>query len=104
MDAIIVLCTFATREDALRIGSALVEERFAACINILPPMQSIYRWKGQIEDSEEILALFKTTQERFVSLRNRIKELHPYETPEIIVVPVIEGLAGYLAWIREQVS
>lgn len=103
-NTVIVLCTFANREDALRIGSAVVEERLAACINILPGVQSIYRWKGEIENAEETLTLIKTTQQGFSALRDRIKELHPYETPEIVAVPVVEGLAEYLAWIGEQVT
>lgn len=103
-DAVIVLCTFANWEDAERIGSAVVEARLAACVNILPGIRSIYRWKGDIEHAEETLALMKTTQQSFSALRDRIKELHPYETPEIIAAPIIEGLAEYLAWVHEQVS
>ena len=104
VDAVIVLCTFANREDALRIGSAVVEARLAACVNILPGVRSIYRWKGEVEQADETLALVKTTQQSFSALRDRIKELHPYETPEIIAVPIVEGLTDYLAWVREQVS
>ena len=103
-DAVIVLCTFANWEDAKRIGSAVVEARLAACVNILPGVRSIYRWKGEIERAEETLALIKTTQQSFSALRDRIKELHPYETPEIIAIPVLEGLTAYLAWLHEQVS
>jgi periplasmic divalent cation tolerance protein len=103
-DAVVVLCTFANPQDAQRIGSAVIEARLAACVNILPAVQSIYRWKGEIEHAEETLAVIKTTRQRFSALRDRIKELHPYETPEIIAVPVVEGLESYVAWIGEQVS
>jgi periplasmic divalent cation tolerance protein len=102
-DAIIVLCTFANQQDAERIGSAVIVERLAACVNIFPAVQSIYRWKGEIERAEETLVLIKTTRESFSALRDRIKELHPYETPEIIAVPVVEGSREYLTWIGEQV-
>lgn len=103
-DTVVVLCTFANEEEALRIGSALVEARLAACVNLLPRIRSVYRWKGEIEYADEALLLVKTTQQGFPALRERIKKLHPYETPEIIAVPVIDGLADYLGWIREQVS
>ena len=103
-DTVVVLCTFANEEEALRIGSALVEARLAACVNLLPGIRSIYRWKGEIEHADEALLLVKTTQQGFPALRERIKELHPYETPEIVAVPIVGGLAAYLGWIREQVS
>ncbi len=103
-DIVLVLSTFANRQDALRIGSVVVEERLAACINILPGVQSIYRWKGEIENADETLTLIKTTEQSFPALRDRIKELHPYETPEIIAVPIVAGLAQYLGWIGEQTT
>jgi periplasmic divalent cation tolerance protein len=102
-DTVIVLCTFGSEQDAMRVGSALVEARLAACVNVLPGMRSMYRWKGEIEHAE-VLALIKTTQQTFAALRDRLKELHPYETPEIIAVPVVDGLAEYLGWVREQVG
>lgn len=103
-DAVVVFCTFANEQDALRISSALVEARLAACVNLLPAIRSIYRWKGEVEHADEVLVLIKTTQQTFPTLRDRIKELHTYDTPEIIAVPVVDGLADYLGWIREQVS
>jgi periplasmic divalent cation tolerance protein len=102
-DIIIVLCTFANEQDALRAASALVEARLAACVNVLPGIRSIYRWKGEVENTDEALALIKTTQAGFPALRDRLKELHSYDTPEIIAVPVVEGLADYLGWVREGV-
>jgi periplasmic divalent cation tolerance protein len=103
-NAVVVLCTFANQEDALRIAGAVIEARLAACVNILPGVQSIYRWKGEVEQAEEVLALMKTSQQGFSALRDRIKQMHAYETPEIIAVPIVEGLAEYLAWVGEQVS
>lgn len=103
-DAVVILCTFPNEQEALRIGSAMVEARLAACVNVLPPIRSIYRWKGEIEHSDESLLLIKTTLQSFPALRDRIKELHSYDTPEIIAVPIVDGLADYLGWLREQVS
>jgi periplasmic divalent cation tolerance protein len=103
-DIILVLCTFANEQDALRAASALVEARLAACVNVLPGIRSIYRWKGEVENTDEALALIKTTQAGFPALRDRLKALHSYDTPEIIAVPVVEGLADYLGWVREQVG
>jgi periplasmic divalent cation tolerance protein len=103
-DTVIVLCTFGSEQDAMRVGSALVEARLAACVNVLPGIRSMYRWKGEIEHADEVLALIKTTQQGFAALRDRLKELHPYETPEIIAVPVVDGLAEYLRWVGEQVG
>ena len=103
-DAVVVLCTVGDQQDALRLGSAVVEERLAACVNILPAVQSIYRWQGEVERATEILLLMKTTQQGFAALRDRLEELHPYETPEIIALPIVDGLGNYLGWMREQVK
>jgi periplasmic divalent cation tolerance protein len=101
--AVVVFCTCSNLDEALRIAKALVEGRFAACVNILPAVQSIYRWHGAVESSEEVLLTIKTTAERFEALRGEIIKLHSYDTPEVIAVPVIEGSKVYLDWIREQV-
>jgi periplasmic divalent cation tolerance protein len=103
-DAMVVLCSCANHQDALQIGGALVEQRLAACVNILPGVQSIYRWKGQVEQSNEVLMLIKTIGPRFEALRDRLKELHPYETPEIVALPVADGLSDYLNWLGDEVS
>lgn len=103
-DAMVVLCACPNHQDALQIGSALVQERLAACVNLLPAIQSIYRWKGELEQSDEFLLLIKTTGPRFEALRDRLKALHPYETPEIVALPVADASGDYLAWIREEVS
>jgi periplasmic divalent cation tolerance protein len=103
MSEVIGLCTCGSDEEASRIANALVEARLAACVNILPPIRSIYRWQGQIETAAEVLLLIKTTEERFSALQQRIRDLHSYKTPEIIAVPIVAGLEKYLTWVREQV-
>lgn len=102
-DTIIALITCGDKEQAFLIARALVEEHLAACVNVLPPIQSIYRWKGAVESAREVLLLAKTTERSFPSLRDRIVELHSYEVPEVIAVPVVAGLEAYLNWLREQV-
>jgi periplasmic divalent cation tolerance protein len=103
MAEVLALCTCGSNEEASRIANTLVEARLAACVNILSPVQSIYRWQGRVETAAEILLLIKTTDERFPALQQRISELHSYETPEIIAVPIVAGLDKYLTWLREQV-
>ena len=100
---IVVLCTCADPAEADRIASAMVEGRFAACVNVLPPVRSVFRWEGKVETASEILLIMKTTAPRFPALRDAIKELHSYETPEIIALPILQGSEDYLAWIRGQV-
>jgi periplasmic divalent cation tolerance protein len=101
MNGLLVLCT-CPPEAAERLASALVEEQLAACVNALPGIQSVYRWQGALERSAETLLLAKTTAERYPALESRLRELHPYELPEIIALPIERGLPGYLAWVREQ--
>ena len=96
----IVLTTCPDGDCAERIARALVEEGLAACVNILPPTRSIYRWKGKIEDATEQLLVIKSTLARFPAIRDRLRALHPYELPEIIAVPIADGLPEYLAWLN----
>lgn len=96
----IVLTTCPDAACAERIAQALVEEGLAACVNILPPMQSIYKWKGKIETASEQLLVIKSTLARFPAIRDRLRALHPYELPEIIAVPIADGLPEYLAWLN----
>jgi periplasmic divalent cation tolerance protein len=96
----IVLTTCPDAASAERIARVLVEEGLAACVNILPPMRSIYRWKGKIEDSNELLLVIKSSTARFPAIRDRVQALHPYELPEIIAVPIADGLPDYLAWLN----
>jgi len=102
-ELIIVFCTCAEQDEAARIATALVEERLAACVNVLPAIESIYRWQAAVERATEILLLIKTTQAQLEALRDRIQFLHSYDTPEIIAVPVVGGSERYLDWLREQV-
>jgi periplasmic divalent cation tolerance protein len=95
--AVVVLCTFPDVEQARVIAAELVERRLAACVNLLPGVESIYRWEGKVERAGEVLAVIKTT--RYAELEAALKELHPYEVPEILALPVAAGLAGYLEWL-----
>jgi periplasmic divalent cation tolerance protein len=96
----IVLTTCPDAVSAERIARILVEDGLAACVNILPPMQSIYRWKGKIEVANEQLLVIKSAVARFPAIRDRLRSLHPYELPEIIAVPIVDGLPEYLAWLN----
>jgi periplasmic divalent cation tolerance protein len=96
----IVLTTCPDAEVAGRIARALVAEGLAACVSILPPMQSIYRWKGAVETATEQLLVIKIVAGRFPAVQDCIKRLHSYELPEIIAVPIVDGLPAYLAWLN----
>jgi periplasmic divalent cation tolerance protein len=98
-DVMIVLCTFPDIEQARQIGAALVERQVAACVNLLPGFESIYRWEGKVERASEVLGLIKTT--RYADLEAAIRELHPYEVPEVLALEVTGGLPGYLHWLAE---
>jgi len=91
-------------EKAAEIARTLVEERLAACVNIVPGVRSIYRWKGEVCDDAEVLCVIKTRQDRVDALRDRLPALHPYEVPELVVLEVASGHAPYLAWIDAQVG
>ena len=97
----IVLCTAGSTEQAAEIGRALVERRLAACVNVVGGIRSIYRWKGQVEDEAEALLVIKTHAARVEALRGAVRELHSYETPELIVLPIIDGDPDYLSWLAE---
>jgi periplasmic divalent cation tolerance protein len=98
-DTLVVLVTAPTADRAAEIARAVVEERLAACGNVVPGLRSIYRWEGKIEDEAEALLVLKTTRDRFEALRARILALHPYQVPEVIALPVEAGSAPYLAWV-----
>jgi periplasmic divalent cation tolerance protein len=102
-DALIVFSTCADETEALRLANTLVEARLAACVNVLPAIQSVYRWQGAIENAREILLVVKTTRQRFEAVRDLISAVHSYEIPEIIAVPVAAGSEKYLAWLTDQV-
>ena len=99
-----VTTTTDKREDAERIARSLVELRLAACVQILGPITSIYRWKGQIETAGEWLCLIKSREDLYGAIERTILSLHPYETPEIIASPIVEGSRGYLDWLRSELT
>jgi periplasmic divalent cation tolerance protein len=99
--ACVVLTTTANQEEAARLGRTLVEERLAACATMIPAVQSIYRWKGEIEASTETLLLLKTGPEQLAALEARLHELHSYQTPEFLVLPVESVSLPYLDWMQE---
>jgi periplasmic divalent cation tolerance protein len=101
-DVLVVFCTCSDDSEAERIASAIVEEQLAACVNLLPAISSIYRWKGKMERSREVLMIIKTASSRFEALCERVVALHSYETPEIIALPVMAGLEKYLDWVRTE--
>jgi periplasmic divalent cation tolerance protein len=98
---VLALSTFPDREAAQRISNQLVAEKFAACANIMPAIESIYRWKGKIETGSETLVFFKLSEDRQSAFQEKLRSLHPYEVPEIIFVPVSSGLPNYLRWVAE---
>jgi periplasmic divalent cation tolerance protein len=104
MSAIVtVYATFPSEQDAARIARALVEERFAACANILGPCRSLYRWQGAVEDAQEIAALFKTTSAGAEALIARLAELHSYDVPAAVAWPISAAHAPYAQWIADSV-
>jgi periplasmic divalent cation tolerance protein len=103
-DVVLVLSTGPDDASTDTLARTLVEEKLAACVNVLPPMTSIYRWQGGIERSIERQLIIKTTRSALPSLRTRFVELHPYELPEFIVIDVTSGSAEYLAWVAQEVS
>jgi periplasmic divalent cation tolerance protein len=98
-EAIAVLMTAANREEAARIADMLVDAHLAACVQILPEMESVYRWQGRIERQAEVLLIAKTTKAKFDQLESEVRALHSYETPQIVAVPLVAGSAPYLEWL-----
>jgi len=103
-ERVVALSTVATAEDAERIARALVERRLAACVNVVPGLVSLYRWKGQVQRDEEQLLVIKTRSERLEALRAALVSLHPYDLPELVALPVVGGHAPYLAWLDDGVA
>ena len=101
MAVLLALSTFPDHETAQRISNQLVTEKFAACANILPGIESIYRWKEKVETGSETLVFFKLSEDRQSAFQEKLRSLHPYEVPEIIFVPVTTGLPEYLRWVAE---
>lgn len=102
--AILILTTTETFAQAEKIAQGLVEAELAACVQILPPMMSVYRWQGKIEKATEHLLLIKTLRDNFTQVETAIKALHPYQTPEIIVLPIEAGSEDYLKWLAQSVK
>jgi len=99
IDPIVVLMTAATNEEATRIAELLVNKKLAACVQILPEMQSIYFWKGEVQREKEVLLLAKSTRANFADLEREVRAIHSYETPEIIALPITAGSEPYLKWL-----
>ncbi len=103
-DKRIVLSTAGSEDEARQIARHLVERKLAACVNIVPQVESIYRWQGKVESSREWLLLIKTTAEKFPEVRDAIRELHSYDLPECIAVAIDDGSGDYLAWLGESLK
>jgi len=101
MPNIVVFITASSEDEAAKIARALVQERLAACVNIIKGVRSIYSWQGKVEDSAEALMVAKTKKALFKRLEKRVKELHSYTVPEVIAVPVADGSGDYLKWLDE---
>ncbi len=102
MNALICFGTCPDPDTAERIATALVDERLAACVNLVPGLRSIYRWQGAVANVEEVLLLIKTMPEHFDRLRDRLRELHPYELPELLAVESTLGLPEYIRWVADE--
>lgn len=103
-DYVVILTTLPVDADAEAFARTLVDERLAACVNLLPPMASIYRWDGRVQQDAERQVVIKTSRARAAALRARVGELHPYEVPEFIVVSIADGSDAYLRWMGEMTS
>jgi periplasmic divalent cation tolerance protein len=102
MKPLLVLTHLPDRESAESLARTLVERRLAACVNILPPCRSVYRWNGTVEATDETPVLIKTTEARYAALEAAIRERHPYELPDVVALPVTAGLPAYLAWVAAE--
>ncbi len=103
-DALIVFTAFANEDDAARVARVLVEERLAACANLLPGARSIYAWEGKVADEREVVVLMKTRKQDWPALMSRLHELHPYDTPECVAVRLAAGAPRYMAWLESALA
>lgn len=103
-DRLLVMTTVARAEDAEYLAREVVERRLAACVNVLPPMSSVYRWQGEVTREEERLLLMKTRADRFDALRDLLAEIHPYDIPEVIAIPIEGGSDSYLKWLDDSLA
>lgn len=99
---VVVLVTAPSAETAANLATVLVTEKLVACVNIVPGLRSIYAWEGKVCDEQEVLCLLKTRRALFVAVRERVTELHPYQVPEIIALPLVDGSVPYLTWLRDE--
>jgi periplasmic divalent cation tolerance protein len=98
---VVVLTTLPADADGVAFGRSLVDERLAACVNLLAPMESVYRWEGQVEQERERQVIIKTSRARLADLWDRVRELHPYEVPEFLVLTIADGNDAYLRWVGD---
>jgi periplasmic divalent cation tolerance protein len=103
-DKVVIFVTVASRGEGKKIARHLVETRLAACVNISQPIESVYRWEGQIAEEREFLLIIKSTAELFPEIKTEISKIHSYHTPEIICLPIIDGSRNYLQWISDSVK
>jgi len=101
-DFVVVFVTAPSAEVAANLAKVLVTEKYVACVNILPGLRSIYAWEGKMCDEQEVLCVLKTRRSLFAAVRERVVALHPYQVPEIIALPLVDGSAPYLAWLRDE--
>lgn len=101
---VVLFCTTGTTKEASYIAEQLVQQRLVACVNIIPSIQSVYRWEGNTNRDKEVLLILKTSGSHVPALKKWIRENHSYESPELIVLPIEDGLPGYLKWIDQSVS
>jgi len=104
METLLVITHLPDEASAQALGAALIEQRLAACVNLLAPCRSLYRWQGKVEDALEFPLLIKTTAARYAALEAAIRAGHPYELPEIIAVPITQGLPQFLAWVATETA
>ncbi len=102
MKYIVIYITCANTEEAEKISSSLIEKKLIACANLVPGIQSLFRWEGEVCKESEILLILKTTDEKFEPILNEVKKLHSYDTPEVIALPIINGSEDYLKWISDE--
>ena len=103
-DTLLVFTNLPDRDAAIKLAQGLVAKRLAACVNVLGGCTSVYRWKGEVETADEVPVLVKTRASRYDELEAAIRELHPYELPEIVAVPIVRGLPEYLEWVTEETA
>ena len=103
-DALVVLCTCPSQEEASELATGLVENRYAACVNIFPQIRSIYRWQGETQDDEEVLMIIKTSKRAYAALQSWLLDSHSYDVPEILALPVARGSSDYLEWLMKGAS